>query len=461
MDDARRRAVLVLTGLLTAALAAASMVPAGPAAAVLRYRTVGAPVGVTSGIVKVVGAGFGHGVGLSQYGAYGMAKAGKSASEILTHYYSGTTVAGYPDDVDVSVNVVDRGTRVTFRTTALAAGGGGYHLISAAGGTLALDAGDTAEVTVGAGQLAVTVTRAGGTTSGFSTGSLVVRWSGARNLAGPASVMAVDSASANAGSTSTKSRRYRWGSLALSPVQRTDSDGAVRTRIEAVAVLNLHREYLRGIAEVPFSWPAAALQAQVIAARNYALVSRGRAVPSGCGGCLLWDDTRSQVYRGWDSESGYGADRWLAAVAATQTSSTRGLTVLYNGSPVTAYYSSSSGGRTRSAASVWGTSVAYLRSVPDPWSIDPTVNPGYARWTREVPVATLTALFGLPDLAAVAVTDRDAGGAALTVTATASDGTVHTVSGAALTSRLGLPAAWISAFELPTAPSAGTDAGTK
>ncbi|MDO9355530.1 MAG: hypothetical protein Q7T55_17645, partial [Solirubrobacteraceae bacterium] len=39
------------------------------------------------------GAGFGHGIGMSQYGAYGQAKAGRTANQILTHYYTGTQVA--------------------------------------------------------------------------------------------------------------------------------------------------------------------------------------------------------------------------------------------------------------------------------------------------------------------------------------------------------------------------------
>ena len=33
------------------------------------------------------GSGFGHGVGLSQWGAYTMAKQGKSAEEIIIYYF--------------------------------------------------------------------------------------------------------------------------------------------------------------------------------------------------------------------------------------------------------------------------------------------------------------------------------------------------------------------------------------
>ena len=401
------------------------------------------------GMVTLTGSGFGHGVGMSQYGAYGMAEQGSSASAILRHYYAGTSVEGYPDNVDVRVNVVDRGSRVTLRTTALASDGGAFQLFLSDGQVLRAAPGDSATVTPTDGGLTVAVTRGDGTTSTVATASLGVRWSGARAMSGPATVLAVDSRSANATSSTGKSRQYRWGSLSLSSVRRTDSDGAVRSRIEANALLNLHREYLRGIAEVPFSWPDATLRSQVVAARNYALGQVGHTL-SGCGGCNLWDDTRSQVYRGWETES-VGA-RWVQAVTATQTSRTRGLAVLYQGKPITAYYSSSTGGRTRSSAQVWGTAVPYLRSVDDPWSTDPSVNPRYASWSRSVPVAKVIAAFGLPDLVSLTVTERDAAGAVTELRATASDGTARTLPGSVLRgSTFGLPAQWLTAIALPKA----------
>jgi stage II sporulation protein D len=139
----------------------------------------------------------------------------------------------------------------------------------------------------------------------------------------------------------------------------------------------------------------------------------------------------------------------VAAVTATQTSATTGVAVLYRGAPAATYFASSTGGRTRDPADVWGNAVPYLRSVPDPWSVDAAVNPGYARWTRTVPVTRLLALFGAPDLARLEVTARDSGDAAKVVTATSADGSRRTVPGNALVSALGLPAAWIDTFALP------------
>jgi SpoIID/LytB domain protein len=426
---------------LVAGLAAGAALTAGPA------RAADEPP-AESDVVTVTGAGFGHGVGMSQYGALGMARDGKSARSILTHYYPGTSVAGYPDDVDLRVNVVDRGTSVSLSTGALADGGGAMRLVTGGNLTIDLPAGSSAAVTIKGGSLKVTATRAGGEERTFTTGALTVRWSGARALAGPASVLKVTSRSADAASTSSKVRSYRWGVLRFTPVGRADSDGVTRTRIEGIAVLNLHREYLRGLAEVPSSWPAAALQAQVIAARNYALTDYRAGADDACGGCHLWDDTRSQVYRGWDTES--VAERWVQAVRATQTSRTAGLVVLHRGSPVRAYYSSSSGGRTRSAESAWGRSVPYLVSVTDPWSVDESVNPKYARWQRTIPRATVAAVFDLPDVAEVKVTERDRSGAALTVSATSSEGTSTSLPGVAVRSRLRLPAPWLTSFEVTT-----------
>jgi SpoIID/LytB domain protein len=412
--------------------------------------TVTAASATDGGSVTITGSGFGHGVGMSQYGAYGMALDGATAPEILRHYFTGTTVGDYPDDVDLRVNVVDQGSQVTLRSVPLAATGGALEL-RGDGSPVALGTGDVVVVTPATGRLSVTVTRADGSTSALVSSVLGVRWAGTTAMPGPATLLRVDSRGADALAAPVKSRQYRWGSLSLSSVPRTGPDGVARPRIEANALVDLHGEYLRGLAEMPSSWPDAALQAQAVAARNYALAQSGRSMAA-CGGCALWDDTRSQVYRGWQPEQAPGGARWVRAIAATQTSPTRGLAVLYRGVPITAYYSSSTGGRTRDAASVWGTAVPYLRSVDDRWSVNASINPGYASWTRSVALARVLAAFGLPDLAGLVVTERDAGGAAMTVRATASDGTVRTLSGSTLRSRFGLPAQWVTGFVLPPKP---------
>src|SRR5207249_3565900 len=121
--------------------------------------------------------------------------------------------------------------------------------------------------------------------------------------------------------------------------------------------------YLLGLSEVPSSWPTAALEAQAVAARTYALekVERLGQHRSFCD-CGLYSSTADQVYGGWDKEAAADGARWAAAVART-----RHQIVAYHGVPIQAYYSSSSGGHTESNDAVWGGApLPYLRGVCDP-----------------------------------------------------------------------------------------------
>lgn len=402
---------------------------------------------VTSGVATVSGSGFGHGVGLSQYGALGMARAGNTAQQIVGHYYTGVAVTAVHDAVDLRVNVVHRGRSIVLRPVAI--GEPAAHrarLIPTTGTTLLLAPGDLATVTPSSGAVTVAVRRGSGATITRSSTGWTVDWTGTSAWSGPATRLALTSRML--GGTAAKERSYRWGRLALSNL----AGG-----LEAVTTVDLHAGYLRGLAEMPSSWPATALQAQVITARSYALVAATSAPRPSCGGCQLWDDQRSQMYVGWAKEgekigaTDYGA-RWVAAVTATSPTPTTGIAVLYQGRPVQTYYASSTGGKTRDPKAVWGSSVPYLRVVADPWSLDPTVNPGYAAWKRSVTVARLTSAFGITDgsgIASISIATRDAAGAATTLKATSGAGQVRTLSGESFRSRLSLPSAWVSGVKLP------------
>ena len=93
--------------------------------------------------------------------------------------------------------------------------------------------------------------------------------------------------------------------------------------------------------EVPASWPAEELKAQALAVRSIALTGK-----VGGNGFDLYNDTRSQVYEGLESEE----PQTNAAVAAT-----RGQVVMYGGEIAQTFYSACSGGHTESVVNVFGT----------------------------------------------------------------------------------------------------------
>ncbi|HBF39039.1 MAG TPA: hypothetical protein DDW50_17190 [Firmicutes bacterium] len=126
-------------------------------------------------------------------------------------------------------------------------------------------------------------------------------------------------------------------------------------------------DYLRGVVprEVMASWPLAALKAQAIAARTYAIASLGR---HGSDNFDLCPTDHCQVYGGIDSEK---------ASTDIAVTSTAGEIITYRGKVISAVYHSSSGGSTFDAANVWNFSVPYLKSA-----IDWDQNSPYNQWTR-------------------------------------------------------------------------------
>jgi stage II sporulation protein D len=290
---------------LAIALAAAA-VAAGSAAgaSVCGTGCVAAPAG-SGALFLFSGHGWGHGVGLSQYGAYGYAQHGATYQQILAHYYPGTTLGATPVST-IRVLLADK--KKTLKLSSQAA----FTIRDAAGVT----------VTAPAGTLAVTP-------------KLAVR---GKALQPPLTV------TPGPGAPLVLTRAYR-GRITLDVV-----DGKLR----AVNVVPLE-QYLDGVvpSEMPSSWSAEALKAQAVAARSYAIATRQLGAPFD-----VFNDTRSQMYLGIDHES----PATTAAVNATKKQ-----VVLYNGAVATTYFSSTSGGRTESALNWMGKAVPYLVSVPDPY----------------------------------------------------------------------------------------------
>ncbi len=306
------------------------------------------------------GSGWGHGVGMSQYGAASMARHGFTETQILTHYYAGTRVQMLPvtgsedadGDATVRVQVFGSGNDsrkdTILRVVPSEKGGDGAWTLTfyTASSSPITDGGKPRRLTGTVGDdIAI---HASGTTISATldgvkkSGSIaVLTWSGT-TYKDPESPDTPIVTIVNDEGHSVSNGTYRHGKLVIGT--------AGGRRLNVVNVLKLNSEYLYGIAEVPSSWETEALQAQAIAARNYAVANRGYS--SSCD-CQLYDDTRSQNFTGWNKESqgatGQWGARWVAAVDATTSDDGRkGMMLTYGsgglGNLVTAFYFSSSGG---------------------------------------------------------------------------------------------------------------------
>ena len=360
------------------------------------------------------GAGWGHGIGMSQYGAMEMARDGYSAAQILGHYYTGTTYDAVADTAVISVNLRNGVSTTSLTTSALSTGGGAIRLT--AGGTTAVMTGKLGAT--------VTVVRSGSSAKATCTSCTPVT-----TLSGT-----FIQATWNDGRTllDVDGTRYLSGTLVVWP------SPSASTTLEVTNKVRLHDEYLDYLREVPWSWPLEAKKAQAAAARGYAL---SQSYKDSCK-CHLFDDTRSQVYGGYPSASDLPYwSGWQQAVRATGTTTT-GYVTRYAGAIIQAFYSSSSGGRTQNNEDVWGgTPLPYLRSVSDPWSVRSS-NPN-ASWRTVITGGSLASAFGLSDVAKLDLHDRTAGNGVDVATATSAAGASATIDGESLRSRLGLKGTWV------------------
>jgi stage II sporulation protein D len=258
----------------------------------------------------VSGRGWGHGVGMSQYGAYGMALEGRSHEEILAHFYTGTKT-GRAGGKKLRVLLAE-GRRAVSLTSP-----GAFTVVDATG----------AKHRIQKGALTLTPTLAFRGPNGRvrATSPLLVR-------------------PGKGGPLTFDGHPFR-GAFEL-------HDQAGFLRVINIVPLDA---YIQGVVanEMPFSWPAEALEAQAVAARTYALASIVKGKPY-----HLYADVRDQVYRGVDGETARTND----AVRATA-----GKVVLHGGKIATTFYFSSSGGKTANSEDVFGSAVPYLVSRPDPW----------------------------------------------------------------------------------------------
>ena len=379
-------------------------------------------------IFKISGSGYGHGVGMSQIGARGQAIEGKSAVEILNYYYPGTTVSPYPDNELIRVNLANLTTSVIIKAVG-------------AVGTITLFRGDLA-----AGEDSDPLgTYQGDLTASFTNlaNSVIPSLSSPTAKFAPVSpnkawTLRWDSATTTIALTNQgETKQYKYGQIVIKSVSN-----AVSSYLAVTNTLRLHDEYLWGIGEVPSSWPPAALEAQAIAARTYALTKLSR-VRTECD-CQIYSTTVDQNFVGYSKEieRTYGI-RWKEAVNRTFVDANLVLVITFESKPINAFYSSSSGGSTQDVRDVWGSSIAYLQGVPDPWSLDMKINPRYAIWERQVTQKDMATAFGLDNVKSFRVDSRSKTESALSVTAFSSTGKSSTLKGEIFRARTKLPYTWI------------------
>jgi stage II sporulation protein D len=265
------------------------------------------------------GAGFGHGVGMSQYGAYGFAQNGSGYRDILAHYYTDTAIGNL--DPNQRVRVLLQSTGTASFTGATRAGrrrlaARKTYYVRRRGARVQLLSPKRRSLGTYAAPLHVT----------GRGGALILRGRAANGRTSGA---------------------YR-GAIDFSP--------GVFSGVDAVNSLPLD-SYVQGVVpdESPPSWPLEALKAQAVAARTYAVATMKPAATFD-----LYPDTRSQVYGGVAAE-----------VASTNqaVAATRGEVVTYDGQPVVTYFFSTSGGRTEDVENtpLGNEPRPWLKSVDDPY----------------------------------------------------------------------------------------------
>jgi stage II sporulation protein D len=359
----------------------------------------------------IQGRGWGHGRGMSQYGAQGAAIAGKSVKQILDFYYPGTTVGKATGSIRIRISGdTSDGLRVAvaynLRVRDISAGKVWTLPRSPSMSHWSLD------------PYGEHGTQLKSYNAQKRTWTVWSTFKGMGQFEGPAVIALVLPSGSLTG--------YR-GSL-----RTADLAGA---HFDTINILPLET-YLRGVVprESPSSWRAAALQAQAVAARTYAVYYRIR---SGSRGYDLCDTTACQVYGGWGSE-----------VATTNAAirATAGQIRLYRNTPIVAEFSSSNGGATAAGR------VPYQVMKVDAWDAYPGNRNASASWSVTRSSAALRAAFGVGALRSLRVIARTGvgpgGGRVLRVEAVGATGK-KVLTGDQVRSRLKLRSNW---FYLPAGP---------
>ena len=372
------------------------------------------------------GAGWGHGVGMGQWGARGQALThpAKPGEDIAAHYFPGSEPASLGDlslpndllrtlDKPLWVNLASQVTLLEFTAV-----GGRLDLCLAGDGEGPCPkpqhprSGERWEFRrISSGQCGFFH---GGQLQGTPGGCrAAISWPDAQGVR----LRHGEDRSKLCLSRASEECEYRHGELKM-------RDDPVETGFHVVLAVGLE-DYLRGVAELPDDWTEAGVnQAQAVTARSYAAfkfflweTEARPANPNEDPGisdarkdrcwCHLYDSWRDINYIGWTKEARSNAGPWLDGVETTRD---RVLTYfgddwenVTQGGIVQTFFSASSGGITRS--NVYGfrtvrdgnTSARewpYLRPVADPWDLDPAVGNPHASWEERVSAADIARWLG-------------------------------------------------------------------
>ncbi len=293
------------------------------------------------------GNGWGHSLGMSQYGAEGAARLGCTHAQILATYYQGTHLVRSTMTAPVQLSLLK---------------GASDTQVTAEDGTVTWSAPGATSVVQPRGQ----TWRVKGQTRNNVLGAAVLDTTGTVRVwaASPGwlSAQHVGVTVRLRSSSPALDLRVRWG---VARFQRSQAGEAVQEVISTDSHGNSVTKYLWGLAEVPVSWPSEALRAQADAARTY-LSSVSGSHPSAYS---IGTTTAAQVYGGatredqdaaWTRAHGGG---WKAAVNATDSE----VVVDSAGRVISAMYASSDGGHSESRAYVYGAQggYGYLTGVDD------------------------------------------------------------------------------------------------
>jgi SpoIID/LytB domain protein len=355
------------------------------------------PADAAENEVVITGGGWGHGIGMSQYGAKALAESGTLAEDIVKYFYTGATIGTVGTEVSghaepLRIGVGQDMTRFDF----IPINGAVQPSASGAPAAQPGESWSLRVVELGKCQFFNGETAQG--SAGPCSGSIT--WSGQPDVR----VW-----------VPTLIRTYARGAILF--VQVPDNPGAFHLLVELPL-----EQYLYGLGEMPSSWHPEALQAQAIAGRSYALyrawvyreLLTGQSTTiqnrrNACA-CHLYASTLDQKYIGWAKEAegtgGFWGQKWISAVDATAG---QALIHSFHLGPraIEAYYFSSSGGATENNEDQWGgLPYPYLRSRNDP---------GATSWETGLPQSTFSAWLGFDNVFSTTITERYQSGSPKTI----------------------------------------------